>query len=619
MRTFTAHFKDMVKSRDSILKDYQNHVEIQETLVRSLKKALNIISYTRLGLFITEIIFVAIIISVGYYWPIGVLMCLPVLAFVLVLKKQATLQAELNYAEKLLLIFKNEVGLILTGKQQYDDGSAFADENHPYASDLDIYGPSSLYAQINRSNTLGGMQLLASSLGSLVHSEQIKERQEAITELRDDIIATFHFRAGLQSHKPAQLEIIKDKMGHQMPEQLGFIHAKGLRTYTSLVPFISLGMLALGICYGGVAWSFLSAYVLLNFGITFFNGKHITAVSDGFSGSSELLTAVSGTVKWMEDRQWRSSYIKNMFVEDPAYHLLSRQISKLSAIINAFDAGRNMFVGPFLKGLLLWDFRCAIRLDQWYTQSARRLSAALETIGKLEELISFATLAHNQPDWVQPVITGTFHFEAAAMGHPLISADKRIRNSYVFEKRPVVDIITGSNMAGKSTFLRTVGINMVLAYAGAPVCAASLKLSVFNILTYMRIKDSLNDQTSTFKAELNRLKMILEGTKILSHPLVLIDEMLRGTNSKDKYLGSRVFIQQMIKEHTPTLFATHDLQLSDMTAAYPQEVRNYHFDIQLAAGEMNFDYKLKHGACKTFNAALLLQEIGLSFNSDEHI
>jgi hypothetical protein len=609
----------MVKSRDSILKDYQKHVEIQETLVNSLKKTLNTISYSRLGLFIIEIIFVAIIISAGYYWPIGVLMCLPVLAFIIILKKQASVQADLNYAEKLLLIFKNEVQLILTGKQRYDDGSSFADESHPYASDLDIYGPSSLYALINRSNTIGGMKLLASSLGSLIQSGHIAERQEAIAELQEDIIATFHFRAGLQSHKPAQLEIIKDKMGNQMPEQLEFIHSKALRTYTTMVPFISLGLLALGIYYGGVAWSFLSAYVLLNFGITFFNGKHITTVSEGFGGSSELLTAVSGTVKWMEERQWKSMYIKNMFVEDPADHLLSRQISKLSAIINAFDAGRNMFVGPFLKGLLLWDFRCSIRLDQWYTQSASRLSAALESIGQLEELISFATLAHNQPDWVQPVITQDFHFEAASMGHPLITENKRIRNSYAFDKGPVVDIITGSNMAGKSTFLRTVGINMVLAYAGAPVCAASLKLSVFNILTYMRIKDSLNDHTSTFKAELNRLKMILEGVKVLSHPLVLIDEMLRGTNSKDKYLGSRVFIQQMIREHTPTLFATHDLQLSDMTDAYPAEVRNYHFDIQFAAGEMNFDYKLKHGACKTFNAALLLQEIGLSFNPDEHI
>jgi len=609
----------MVKSRDSILKDYQKHVEIQETLVNSLKKTLNTISYSRLGLFIIEIIFVAIIISAGYYWPIGVLMCLPVLAFIIILKKQASVQADLNYAEKLLLIFKNEVQLILTAKQRYDDGSSFADESHPYASDLDIYGPSSLYALINRSNTIGGMKLLASSLGSLIQSGHIAERQEAIAELQEDIIATFHFRAGLQSHKPAQLEIIKDKMGNQMPEQLEFIHSKALRTYTAMVPFISLALLALGIYYGGVAWSFLSAYVLLNFGITFFNGKHITTVSEGFGGSSELLTAVSGTVKWMEERQWKSMYIKNMFVEDPADHLLSRQISKLSAIINAFDAGRNMFVGPFLKGLLLWDFRCSIRLDQWYTQSASRLSAALESIGQLEELISFATLAHNQPNWVQPVITQDFHFEAASMGHPLITENKRIRNSYAFDKGPVVDIITGSNMAGKSTFLRTVGINMVLAYAGAPVCAASLKLSVFNILTYMRIKDSLNDHTSTFKAELNRLKMILEGVKVLSHPLVLIDEMLRGTNSKDKYLGSRVFIQQMIREHTPTLFATHDLQLSDMTDAYPAEVRNYHFDIQLAAGEMNFDYKLKHGACKTFNAALLLQEIGLSFNPDEHI
>ena len=158
---------------------------------------------------------------------------------------------------------------------------------------------------------------------------------------------------------------------------------------------------------------------------------------------------------------------------------------------------------------------------------------------------------------------------------------------------------------------------MVLAFSGAPVCALYMKTSIFEILTYMRIKDSLNDQTSTFKAELNRLKMILEGVKQSAQPLVLIDEMLRGTNSKDKYLGSKVFIQEMIKEHTPTLFATHDLQLSEMIAENPDTLRNYHFDIQLAEGEMNFDYKLKYGACKTFNAALLLKEIGLSFNAEE--
>jgi len=166
-------------------------------------------------------------------------------------------------------------------------------------------------------------------------------------------------------------------------------------------------------------------------------------------------------------------------------------------------------------------------------------------------------------------------------------------------------------MAGKSTFLRTVGINMVLAFSGAPVCAARFQTSIFSLVTYMRIKDSLNDQTSTFKAELNRLKMILEMVSKVPDSLVLIDEMLRGTNSKDKYQGSKAFIERLIEQNISALFATHDLQLSEMIEDYPQQLRNYHFDIQLTEGEMNFDYKLKQGACRTFNAAILLKQIGL--------
>lgn len=155
---------------------------------------------------------------------------------------------------------------------------------------------------------------------------------------------------------------------------------------------------------------------------------------------------------------------------------------------------------------------------------------------------------------------------------------------------------------------------MTLAFAGAPVCAKQMSLSIFRILSYMRIKDSLNDQTSTFKAELNRLKMILDAIQANENSFVLIDEMLRGTNSKDKYLGSKVFIEKLIDQHTPALFATHDLQLSEMKEDHPETIRNYHFDIQITEGEMEFDYKLKHGPCKTFNAALLLKQIGLSLN-----
>jgi hypothetical protein len=608
----------MVKSKDSILKDYQNNVETQQSLIVRLKKTLNNISYTRLGLFLAEIIFVAVIITFGYHWLISVLMVIPVLAFMAVLKKQVGVQHELNYAERLLFIFQNEVDLITTGHQKYENGKAFADEAHPYASDLDIYGSSSLYAFINRSNTAEGMKLLADSLGSPVRKNDLMARQEAIAELTAQIEKTFHFRAGLRDHKPEQLEIIRHKMEYQMPEQLKFTDNRFLRLYTPVAPVLTIGLLVAGAFYGGIIWSFLTTLFLFNLALAAFHSKSIMAIGNGFSGSSMLFTAISGTVKWTEETKWESSYIRNFFAGDMAGVALSKKIRALSGIINSLDAGLNMFVGPFLKGFLLWDFRCAIRLDRWYKSSSVQLIAALHTISQFEEVISFATMAYNEPDWNFPVVTDTFHFQATALGHPLIRENKRVVNDYEFEEVPTADIVTGSNMAGKSTFLRTVGINMVLAFAGAPVCAAAMKSSVFEILTYMRIKDSLNDQTSTFKAELNRLKMILEGVKVLPHPLVLIDEMLRGTNSKDKYLGSKVFIQQMIKEKTPTLFATHDLQLSEMTDSYPEELRNYHFDIQLSEGEMNFDYKLKHGACKTFNAALLLKEIGLSFNPDEH-
>ena len=210
-----------------------------------------------------------------------------------------------------------------------------------------------------------------------------------------------------------------------------------------------------------------------------------------------------------------------------------------------------------------------------------------------------------------PTINENFSLKADELGHPLIATQKRVDNSFSFSEAPTVDIITGSNMAGKSTFLRTVGINMVLAYAGAPVCAKRMDLSIFRLLTYMRIKDNLIESTSTFKAELNRLKMILSEVELHSNAFVLIDEMLRGTNSKDKFDGSKAFIEKLIKIKTPTLFATHDLQLSELEQIHPTSVRNFHFDIQLVGNEMEFDYLIKHGPCTKFNAAILLKQIGL--------
>lgn len=604
----------MVKTKDSILNDYQNNIKTQESRIIDLKKKLNKISFSRLGLFIAEILIIALIINIGFNPVLTGLLVVPLLLFMLLVKKQSAVQNELTYAGQLLWIYQNEADQLLFGKNGYHNGEAYQDEQHPYASDLDIFGAGSLYAFTNRCNTQKGMDLLADSFSRPNDKKTILDRQEAIRELYTHIDQTFHFRAELQNHKPEQLTVIQNKLKYQLPEQLLFTNKRFLKLYIKAVPFLMLALLIAGIIIGGAAWQVFGLAAVFNMGLTFFNLKDINQVYYGFSGSSNLLNAFSGTINWTEEVKWSSLYIKNLFPAQQEGLQVSHQIRQLTKIIQAFDARLNIILSAFLNLFLLWDLKCSVNLADWHSKYANEVLEGLDRVCKFEELISFATLTHNQPDWNLPSIEDTFHLRTSELGHPLIPQRTRVLNDFALNPHPTVDIVTGSNMAGKSTFLRTVGINMVLAFAGAPVCAKEMSVSIFKVLSYMRIKDSLNDQTSTFKAELNRLKMILDSIKTSSNSLVLIDEMLRGTNSRDKYLGSKVFIEKLIDQQTPALFATHDLQLSEMIADYPEQVRNYHFDIQINEGEMNFDYKLKHGPCTTFNAALLLKEIGLTLN-----
>ncbi|WP_432713922.1 MutS-related protein [Pedobacter sp.] len=602
----------MSTTKESILAAYRIKIDAQQNEIARLTKGLNQISLSRLGVFVAEIIFVALIISWGWHWIYGILMVLPLLYFMVLVKKQGRVQAALEYARQLLWVYQNEENHLLDRKNGYSDGEKYEDELHPFSADLDVFGHLSLYAYVNRCHTEKGMDLLAAHFNAAQSREIILARQQAIQELSGHMDDSFHFRAKLQNHQPAQLRAIEQKLAHELPLQLKFSESKLLRLYVKLVPFLMFGVLIIASFVGGALWNLFGLLALFNAAVVFFNLKHINLVYYGFSGSADLLKAYSGVIEWTEKITWKSPYIKALFSTQAAAAPVSREIKELASIIRDFDARLNMIVALFLNLFFLWDIKCSIRLDRWFKGSSEHILKGLDRISHFEELISFATLTYNEPDWNFPEIKTTYGLETLQIGHPLIDVNKRISNDYYLSDKPTVDIVTGSNMAGKSTFLRTVGVNMVLAFAGAPVCAKELSLSIFKVLSYMRIKDSLNDQTSTFKAELNRLKMILEESKLSANTFVLIDEMLRGTNSKDKFSGSKAFIERMIEQHTTALFATHDLALSEMEVQYPQQVRNYHFDIQITEKEMHFDYLLKHGACKTFNAAILLKQIGLN-------
>jgi DNA mismatch repair ATPase MutS len=227
-------------------------------------------------------------------------------------------------------------------------------------------------------------------------------------------------------------------------------------------------------------------------------------------------------------------------------------------------------------------------------------------------LNTLATIHFNHPDWCLPKLAPNhFVFESKALGHPLIPGAERINNDFLVAENTLISLVTGSNMAGKSTFLRSIGINMVLAQMGSPVCAKNFTISPVRLMTSMRISDNLAENTSTFYAELKKLKTIIEAVNNREKVFVLLDEILRGTNSHDRHTGSAAFITQLIRHHAFAVIATHDLELADLKKAFPQSLENYHFDVQVKGEELYFDYKLKEGVCHSLNASLLMKKIGI--------
>jgi hypothetical protein len=605
----------MFKTEQEIQENYEILIAEQKIKIAAVKTKIDRFSFIRVALLIVEIgLFVGFVSANNDITTtvFGISLAIPIGIFIVVVKKQNVLSKYESFLKNLLWVYQNEVNVMNGETNGYANGSVFGDDSHPYGSDLDIFGKSSLYELINRCTTKKGTEKLAYHLNGESEKAIILARQDAIKEIASQIESTFKFRANLKGHDVSKIEELKLKLKEQLAHQLTFTQNALLRTYVKLAPFLTISLLGMAILFGGKFWGLLSLMALIHAAIIFYYMKWINKVYYGFSGSALVLNDYAEAIAWTEAQEWESTYIQNLLVSNDK---VSLEIKKLAKIIQAFDARLNILLGAILNFFFLWDLRCCIKIDQWHQHAATKVENGLDRIGSFEELIAVSTLTYNHPSWIFPVIKENFYFSAQSLGHPLIPAVKRINNDFDVLTSPTVDIITGSNMAGKSTFLRTVGINMVLAYLGAPVCADNMKLSIFKLLTYMRIKDSLNESTSTFKAELNRLKMILSEVVEHKNSFVLIDEMLRGTNSKDKFMGSKVFIERLIDLGTPTLFATHDLQLSELKEVHDKGVRNFHFDIQINNGEMEFDYKLKDGPCTIFNAVILLKQIGLTLDN----
>ncbi len=595
-----------------ILDDYRKNIALAELEIKRVERLINIYSFLRLGAIIAGFILIYQSLQLEQVWLTELSFFLVVIVFGWLVSRQSKYEKAKNLLADRIAVNQNEIHSIQSFTNMYDNGSDWQDDGHVYTSDLDIFGPSSLYQLINRCATQAGRQTLARWLQRPDSASVIRQRQQAVKE----IVLKPEWKIRLQT----QLLFSNRTAGNPIQLLLRYLDekplriSKNIRAYARIAGWIFFPALITSF-FVPVVWLLVILIAVVNLfiiQITQTKAEHtemlISKIGNTLSGFSESFEVI-------EEQTWQSELADKLSLQFQTtdHGGVSYTAKHLTRLINRVNLGSVPLVGFVLKVSMLWNLRQLFAIESWKLSNKKAIAEAFESVAQFEALCSLAGLSVNHPEYQFPDIVESdgYMFNASAIGHPLISAQNRVVNDFCLSDALNIDIITGSNMAGKSTFLRTVGVNAVLAFSGAAVCARSMQITPFTIFSYMRIRDSLNENTSTFKAELDRLKLLLDVLNRKEKVYFLIDEMLRGTNSVDKYRGSKAVIEKLITQKAVGIVATHDLQIAELEDSYPHYVRNFYFDIEVQGDEMRFDYQLKEGRCKTFNASLLLRRLGI--------
>ena len=530
--------------------------------------------------------------------------------FLFILAKHLANNEAIENLQRLIGINETEIQVLGHHFTHLPDGSDLKPENHEYANDLDIFGRASLFQYVNRCTSQQGKKLFAGWLLDPASSEIIKERQEAVKELSQQ----FEWRQQLQSYGIAHSIKIdtERKIENWLLEEFQFMNKIHWKLLRFILPAISIALLTLhliDIIPSAIFYPAIFLMLVISFGIS----KMIMPSFTKLNKIAPQLETLSDSVSWIEKGDFKSKLLVDLKSSYTDGSVLSSQtIKKLKKILDNTDIRLNPLVFIPLNTFLFWDLQQVLILENWKKENKEHISDWFHSLAEIESLSSLANLSFNHPGWVFPDISkdpGTVI--AASLGHPLIPKDKLVTNSFSTEGNVGLNLITGSNMAGKSTFLRSIGVNIVLAMIGSPVYAELFTVSNMKVISSMRVSDNLEENTSTFYAELKKLKEVIEAVYRNEKVFLLLDEILRGTNSADRHTGSKALIKQLIHHNAAGLIATHDLELAKMADEFPSKLHNYHFDVQVAGDELYFDYKLKRGVCTSMNASLLMKKIGI--------
>ncbi|HYF92967.1 MAG TPA: MutS family DNA mismatch repair protein [Symbiobacteriaceae bacterium] len=504
-----------------------------------------------------------------------------------------------------------------------DAGAEFRDDDHPFASDLDLFGQGSLFQWINSAQTALGREWLARVLKLEAREPlDIVARQAAVTELARKLAWRQRFESeGLLVRE--KLEPTAPLLQWALQTNQTYLHPL-VRLGVRLLPAITIFTITL-YAYSAVPWQVPTLLVVVQGLLLRHNGKersHVLSMVYRFEASlrtySRMLRRFEGQqfdTPWLRERQGR--------LRDAAGRLAFEQIHRLSTIAERISNRENaMFL--IVNILILWDYQCMVALEEWKKESGKSLRTWLEVLAEIEAYSSLANIRFEQPDWAMPTVVAENRqtpgspggLSAQKMGHPLI-IQNRVGNDFEMKAPARITVITGSNMSGKSTFLRTVGINLVLAYVGAPVCAERFTCSLMRLWTAMRITDNLEQNISSFYAELLRLKRIVEAVRTEKSVCFLLDEIFKGTNSHDRHQGAKALITQLQKDGAYGLISTHDLELGELERESNGQIRNCHFREHYQGREIRFDYTLRRGISTTRNALYLIKMVGIDLEGNE--
>ncbi|MGV3656900.1 MAG: MutS-related protein [Chitinophagaceae bacterium] len=588
---------------------YRQEQQRLQALLAEQKKKQSRLGWLRLAIIIVTAVaaFQAFAISAAA----GVIAILAGIAvFLVVVSIDVNNNNAISNTQKLLTINEDELKVLQHQFHHLYDGAHFAPDVHNYSNDLDIFGKTSLYQYINRCQSQQGRALLAQNFLEPLPANSIEERQKAVAELAP----LYQWRQQMQAlgmqHAITERTERQAQLWLQQEEE-HFSEKK----WQWIVPLYSLFAIASAVAaaLGYIPTALFSFLFIIFLVVSSSLSKRASQAYAHLAGIVKEVDTLQGLMAWIEAQKFGSTLLvqlqQSVKVEGKE---ASVQIKNLKSILGRFDLRLNVLVFIFLNSFLLWDVRQMMALNSWRAKNKDKVLLWFRLVAEVEVLCSLATLKFNQPQWSFPSFTDHhFTFNATDLGHPLIPAESRVTSSFDVEGIAKVALVTGSNMAGKSTFLRSLGVSVVMAQMGAPVCAKSLELSPVQLMSSMRIADNLAENTSTFYAELKKLKTIIEAVRSHAPLFVLLDEILRGTNSLDRHIGSKALIKQLIKENAVAVIATHDVEIAKLEENYPQSIENYHFDVQVEGEELYFDYKLKHGVCTSLNASILMKKIGI--------